>query len=159
MKIHFVCTGNTFRSRIAEAYLKSKLMPGIDVSSSGIEAKINLSGSITWYAKDILDKRGLLQFTKKSWDQTTKQQLEEQDLVVFMSQTSFEYCKNKLHFAPIAHLVWNIDDVGDALSVEELQSNTIISKFVEANYIVITKKVDDLIEQIQGGKIEIPSLS
>ncbi len=38
MKIIFVCTGNTCRSPMAEGYLKSLMLPGVEVQSRGLSA-------------------------------------------------------------------------------------------------------------------------
>jgi protein-tyrosine-phosphatase len=40
MRVHFVCTGNLYRSRMAEAYLRSKAIPGLEVTSSGVLAEM-----------------------------------------------------------------------------------------------------------------------
>ena len=38
MNIYFVCTGNTCRSPMAEAILKNKKLPNVNVKSAGIYA-------------------------------------------------------------------------------------------------------------------------
>lgn len=54
VKVEFVCSGNTFRSRTAEAYLKSKGVAGIVVSSSGPTANLDLNGPISWWGQRII---------------------------------------------------------------------------------------------------------
>jgi protein-tyrosine-phosphatase len=91
MTIHFICKGNTFRSRLAETYLNSKQFPNIKVISSGIEAEINDCGPITWYAQRIIQDNNLIPFEKPVWDQTTKSMLEVGDLTIFMHQNIYDY--------------------------------------------------------------------
>ena len=43
MTIHFICTGNIYRSRLAEAYCASKRVAGLCVLSSGIGTKLKES--------------------------------------------------------------------------------------------------------------------
>ena len=42
--VHFVCTGNAYRSRLAEAYLKAKQLPWLRISfernSSGVSFSV-----------------------------------------------------------------------------------------------------------------------
>src|SRR6266404_9320379 len=98
MTIHFICRGNTYRSRLAEVYLKSKNIPGLKVISSGIEAENNLSGPITWYAQRIIQKNHLTPFEKPTWDKTTKELLSQADFTVFMQKDIYDYCVNNLGF-------------------------------------------------------------
>ncbi len=91
--VHFVCTGNVYRSRLAEAYLRSKKLPNVDTSSSGIKAQEGRNGPITWYAS-IIKRNQLVEHLKNYWTQTTPQMLYEADIVVFMTDEQYHYAKN-----------------------------------------------------------------
>ena len=65
MTIHFICTGNIYRSRLAEAYCASKGVPGLSVSSSGIGTKLNRGIPIASYAARVLSERGLEHFAAR----------------------------------------------------------------------------------------------
>ncbi|MBD3107097.1 low molecular weight protein arginine phosphatase [Bacillus sp. AGMB 02131] len=52
MRILFVCTGNTCRSPMAEAILKSKGIPGLEVRSAGVYAATGQSASR--FAQEVL---------------------------------------------------------------------------------------------------------
>lgn len=56
MNIFFVCTGNTCRSPMAEAILKSMKLPGVQVRSAGLFAG---GGSLSPNAKSVLDGQGI----------------------------------------------------------------------------------------------------
>ncbi len=111
MHIHFVCSGNTNRSRMAEAYLKSKKLPGISASSSGINADKDRNGSLSKYAEYILAEEGIGQFASRHWVQTTKAIVAKADVVVFMKKIHCNYVLKKLGYTPPRYEVWNIEDV------------------------------------------------
>ena len=71
MTIHFIYTGNIYRSRLAEAYCASKSVPGLCVLSSGVGTKLNRGIHIAPYAARVLSQRGLERFAAPSWQQTT----------------------------------------------------------------------------------------
>jgi protein-tyrosine-phosphatase len=48
--IHFICTGNMYRSRLAEAYCVSRGAPGLNVVSSGTGTHLNSVLSIAPHA-------------------------------------------------------------------------------------------------------------
>ena len=76
MHIHFVCSGNSYRSRLAEAYLKSVLVDKtIIVSSSGTEAEKHRlkNGPICWYAMRLMKRNNLIPFMSWKERQTTSQ--------------------------------------------------------------------------------------
>lgn len=148
MKIHFVCSGNTNRSRMAEAYLNSKKLPGIIVSSSGIYANDNWEGSLSRYAERILTEHNLLPFAAKHWTQTTVDILDDNDLVVFMRRHHYDYCVEVLRWQPKNYLIWNIDDIptnplGDA--EETVKAKAAADEGVFGN---IVKEVDKLVLNI-----------
>lgn len=129
MIIHFVCRGNTYRSRLAEAYFNSLRIPHWKAHSSGIEASKNTNEDITWYAKNIIDRNKLTEFGKETWAQTTKEDLERADIVVFLSRSISDEAM-KL-FAPTLQdfEVWDVTDINprkhDTLTDEEIANRTL----------------------------------
>lgn len=113
MKIHFVCTGNTFRSRLAEAYLKSKEMLDVSVTSSGIEAEKNLNGFMCSYTLTLAKIDGIEDYLSKDWKVTTKAEIEKQDKVIFMKKEHYLFCLNTLRCKLSEYEIWNIEDVYD----------------------------------------------
>lgn len=53
----FVCTGNTCRSPMAEAILKSRLIPGVEVKSAGVFAADGSEASAN--TKSVLEENGI----------------------------------------------------------------------------------------------------
>ncbi|NTW33088.1 MAG: hypothetical protein HGB12_10755 [Bacteroidetes bacterium] len=112
INIHFVCEGNTFRSRLAEAYLRSKHVDAT-VTSSGVKAAKNYNGPITIYSKNIAKNENIEKYLAPSWTQTTKELIEKQDLVIFMNKKYYNFCTNDLHCTIKEYLIWDIPDVFD----------------------------------------------
>lgn len=148
MKIHFVCSGNTNRSRMAEAYLKSQQISGLDISSSGIYATHNENGPLSKYAETVLTENNIIKFAAHTWTQTTKHLLEAADLVIFMSNHQFEYCRDELGVIPKKYLIWNIGDVETNPQGDDDAARR--RKILEDEDIFeqIKKRVDDLIENL-----------
>lgn len=145
MKIQFVCKGNTFRSRLAEAYLKSKNMPDLIVSSSGIEAEKNLNGPVCFYTVDILKKYNLIQYLSKHWRVTDKKDLEEQDLLIFMDSLEYEFCLNELHCDISNYEIWDIPDIPDEFLIPNHKDAKKIIAIAEGDFEKIKAKVDTLV--------------
>lgn len=143
MKVHFVCTSNTFRSRLAEAYLKSKKLPNINASSSGVVALPNPNGPITWYAQKIIQEQGLIPFEKMLWTQTTKELLEVQDLVIFMEKSHYEHSVSEFKFKGEKFAIWDIED----LTPDPNNTVTDLIRKTEDIYNKIKINIEDLVAQ------------
>lgn len=150
MKIHFVCTGNFYRSRLAEAYFRSKDIPGLDVSSSGILSKEKYfdNGPISWYAMRLIHNYRLIPFMKTLPTQTTPAMLNEQDLVIFMTPTHYTYAQENLGFTGSNFKIWNIADLDGFKHHEESERDNERIEVTEKTFAEIREKVDELSMQI-----------
>jgi protein-tyrosine-phosphatase len=145
VKLHIVCTGNTFRSRLAEAYINSKEIKGLHVSSSGTRASGNHTGPITWFGMKILKEHGLVKYMSNHWNQTTKKVLDENDFIIFMEHSHLDWCRENVGYKGDNHVVLNVADVfpdkqktvfDDVMETEEI--------FSELKY-----KIDKLLPEIE----------
>jgi protein-tyrosine-phosphatase len=112
MKIHFICTGNIYRSRLAEAYCASRRVPGIDVFSSGIGAGLNGDAPISPWAADVLTRHGLNSYSAAGWQRTTAALVRASDVLVFMETEHCRFCESWLEPARQKFEVWEIEDIG-----------------------------------------------
>lgn len=150
LKIHFVCRGNSFRSRLAEAYANSKKIPAISATSSGIAADHNLNGPITWYALRIIKNNNFIEFMSNYWRKTSPEIIGENDVIVFMTQRHYDFCQD--YVSQKMFEIWDIEDIQDLGSTIR-DSNSIIESS-EDIYAVITKKVDNLISRLGDSQIK-----
>lgn len=148
MKIHFVCTGNTNRSRMAEAYLNSKQIPGVNATSSGIHADDNLNEDICWYSKKILEEAQILQYTAPTWTKTTKELLEASDIIIFMHEEHSDFVQKKLHFIPPQFEIWYIPDIPGADFFETARSKAKKLAFDREIFKKIKERVDILAKRL-----------
>lgn len=146
MIIHFICRGNTFRSRLAETYLNSKQLPNIRVISSGVNAEENICGPITWYAQRIIQQNNLVLFEKPMWQQTTKELLEEGELTIFMHQNIYDYCVKHFGFNNKNFQIWKIADTDAPFKTVKEEAEAV--EITEKIYAAIKNKIDELIENL-----------
>src|SRR5271167_4375402 len=113
MVIHFVCRGNTHRSRLAEAYAKSRTLDlgEIMILSSGIEADRDLNGPIMPFVKLLLQDENLLQLTGTNWTQTTQLMIDHSDVIVFMNEDVCEDAVKQFEIPSGMSQTWQIADV------------------------------------------------
>lgn len=142
MLIHFICTGNVYRSRLAETYLNSKQLPNIHAISSGVFAKNNESGPISWYTQRILQNEKLISFETPTWQQTTEELLNSATYTIFLQPLHLKYCKERFNYSSDAYEVWDIPDLDGFIDseIERIQAT-------EETYSKIRGKVDGLINQ------------
>lgn len=152
MKIHFVCTGNTFRSRLAEAYLRSKKIPNFEISSSGVRAHENKNGPITWFGARLMKRYGLVPHMSKHWSHTSRELLQGADIVIFMDKAHHHHSKTDLGFTGKRYEIWNIPDLED-LGFDTETGGDIeedVKRIIAAEKIFnqIMRKVDKLIKNL-----------
>lgn len=142
MRIHFVCTGNVYRSRLAEAYCISRAVPGIRVFSSGIAAGVNGDASISPYAIEVLNRYGLLSSAAKSWQQTTAALVKMSDVLILMESEHRRFCANWIELPRQRVEVWGIEDIGPSTTQKE------IAETVEQTFKTIRQRTDALLSNL-----------
>ena len=105
MKILFVCTGNSFRSPVAEALLK-KLRGDIEVDSAGTHP----ASIVAPNAKRLLERENASKKLKKTPEGIVQRNVEEYDLIVAMKEEHRHYLVKEYPQLNEKILVWNIDD-------------------------------------------------
>jgi protein-tyrosine-phosphatase len=138
VNIHFVCTGNIYRSRLAEAYCASRCVPGIRVFSSGIGAGLNGDAPISTYAADLLTQHGLNSYAAVGWQRTTAALVQASDVLVFMESEHHRFCENWIEPSRQKLEVWEIEDVGP---VDESE----IPKKAQRTFEIIRRRTDSLL--------------
>lgn len=144
MNLHFVCTGNVFRSRLAEAYAKSLLKnrPEVIVSSSGVQAAVGQDGPIAWYALKILDNSDLIPNISQIWTQTSSEILDAQDKIIFMQPWHLDQCQHRFGYSGQNYQVWDIPDVTPDMSDDQL------IEFSAGQFNLIKSQVLSLVNQL-----------
>jgi protein-tyrosine-phosphatase len=112
MVVHFICRGNTHRSRLAEAFAKSSArdLSSVSILSSGIEADGDMNGAIMPFVELLLRREGLLQFTGPTWTQTTQPLIDSSDVLVFMSDGVYRDAMDRFWIPPEKSRRWQIPD-------------------------------------------------
>lgn len=141
MTIHFICTGNIYRSRLAEAYCKSRCVPGIHVFSSGIRAGLNGGASISSYAADVLTRYGLNDYAAARWQRTSAELVRASDVLVFMESEHRRFCEEWIEGMRQRVEVWRIEDLGP-IDVTE------ISNKIERTFRIICQQIDTLLTDL-----------
>ena len=122
--IHFICRGNVFRSRLAEAYARSILNAHkYQVQSSGIEANKALNGLVDLEAVKALEKDKLLGYLSPRYHQTTQDSLDTSDYIVFMSKSLHDQANKTYDLKNKEVLIWDIPDVDGVYSNIKAQVN------------------------------------
>lgn len=110
IKIHFVCRGNIYRSRLAEAYLKSFQNPKWVISSSGIDAEKQKTIHTSPWAEATAIQNGIAQWLTGTNTKTVQADLDDSDLIVFMSDDVYRDVQKTYTFNEDKSLVWHVKD-------------------------------------------------
>ena len=109
MKVLFVCSGNSYRSPVAEALLRMYAPAGVWVDSAGTSPISSVSDS----AKEFLQRENASKYLKKIPEGLETKQLRDYDVIVAMElKHKFSIlrrcpeCSSRIE-------VWNIDDPYD----------------------------------------------
>jgi protein-tyrosine phosphatase len=106
LKVIFVCSGNSYRSPVAEALLKKYAAAGVEADSAGT-SPINY---ISVHAQEFLEKEGAAQFLKESPEGIDSKRLQDYDLIVAMElKNEFSVLRRCPECAGRVE-VWNVDD-------------------------------------------------
>jgi protein-tyrosine-phosphatase len=153
--IHFVCTGNAYRSRLAEGYLRSLKIPKIIASSSGTQASIHRkhNGPICWYALRIAVKQGFPEFISHRSIQTTEKIISRVNYLIFMHPDNQNQFMNLFNRLPEKFQTWDIPDLhhlgftgGSLTSGKEPD----LIKATEETFVKIKQKVDKMVTELQS---------
>ena len=125
-----MCRGNTHRSRLAEAYAKSRTLglEEITILSSGIEADRDLNGPIMPFVELSLQDENVLQLTGTNWTQTTQFMIDHSDVLVFMNDDVFEDSVKQFDIPLSMSHTWQIADVEGVFGLIKSAVDTLLSQ-------------------------------
>ena len=129
MKVLFVCSGNSYRSPVAEALLRKYAPEGVEVSSAGISP-------ISWiseHARQFLEKENASKYLKMHPEGLEMRRPADYDLIVAMEMKHKFSILQRCPKCADRIEVWNIDDPYDTSS-----------EYEEAVYRNIKTKVKEL---------------
>jgi protein-tyrosine-phosphatase len=153
VKIHFICSGNLYRSRLAETYLKSLNIPNFTVSSSGLEADKHRpnNGPISWYALRIIVKSGIGGYMSLLSTQTQTSHIRENDIVILMHQDNYGQYQQQFPSDPDNFEIWDIPDLHHLgiTHTSDIQDENYIIRLTEETFEKIKMRVDDLVKKLR----------
>ena len=141
MHILFICKGNTYRSRMAEAYARSLKPIGLTFSSAGSEAYQNDNGPVTWVAARIFANYNLVPHASAHWTQVSQPLLDAADYVVFLHPDIERFCHAKYQLPEKSWETWDIEDTDST-------DDQILIQDSEAAFQLIKAKADDLFARL-----------
>ena len=147
MRIHFICRGNVLRSLIAETYLKSLQLEGVEASSSGTVTDIFRESDKPFFASTLklLERHGIQSFAKAEAEQLTQARVDNQDITICMNQIVIDEAKS-ITTLPEDIINWDITDIGEGARMAK-DGNRL--ELEDAIYDEIVQKVDQLTPTIQ----------
>jgi protein-tyrosine-phosphatase len=105
MKVMFVCSGNAYRSPLAEALLR-KLRPDLEVDSAGLQVAIPISPQV----REFLVEHNAAQYLKKAPQSIDEKKLKCYDLIVAMEHMHAKAVLRVCLECESRIIEWNIED-------------------------------------------------
>lgn len=124
INIHFVCRGNTYRSRLASAYTATLASNKYRTSSSGIGPRMSKVQTVNTYTKTVADHHVLTFDIDTPRTQTTNELLREADVIVFMNQDVYLDAAKRFIFDDRKSVVWDVADIEEYALQHGLPYNT-----------------------------------
>lgn len=149
MTVHFICRGNTFRSVMAEAYLKSLHLKDVQVISSGTVAEQDRLSNIPKFQHTLaqLDKHSIKQYAKPAHgEQLPAGERAAGDIAVVFSERAY---RELARVVPIQDNVriWHIADIGEPGRIPKNEADE--QALREDVYQEIVAHVDALVTELK----------
>jgi isopentenyl-diphosphate delta-isomerase len=142
-RIHFISRGNTFRSRLAEGYLRSLKLPQLTVTSSGVDTKFSKDVALSPFARDFARTEHITGFMGKTKHQTTSKLLKSQDVLVFFGKDVYEQAADEHEIDARQATVWEVEDLPGFLAKHPRTKPT------EANFNKVTVRIaNDIFDKV-----------
>jgi protein-tyrosine-phosphatase len=145
MRVHFICNGNAYRSRMAKNYFDS-LQTGIESVSSGVRADKNRHKNVpavTGYADSFLSTQGIEPHQNLEPIQVTQEMLDTDDVYVIINDIVLSNMKAK--FTPPKNFyLWDITDHNEQVERNLEDHTSFIFDKIKKN---VDKLVQDLTEK------------
>lgn len=142
MNVHFICRGNVLRSLIAETYLKSLHINGVDVISSGTSVDWNNPQEREFFSNtlEVFRRHGIHKYAKNRSNQLDQTRVDSHnDIIVLMNERVLDEAKQLVQFPTMPHN-WMIVDIGEGHRTNHDDHE----QYEEEIYQEITQKVDVL---------------
>ena len=147
MRVHFICNGNAYRSRLAEAYFRS-LNTGIETTSSGTRADLHRDYNdprVVGYTHDFLERHGISVNLTPHPVQLTQELLRDDDVTVLINDIALKNAKDIVTL-PKDVRVWDITDHDEQASKGEEVLD--IDAHTERIFAQIKSDVDALVAEL-----------
>lgn len=145
IKVHFVCLGNAYRSRLAQAYAESLGLTSFEFTSSGIAAHL-FEQRLPQYTDLIAKNHELLDFLSPGQIQTTSALLDRQDVIIFMRRDILMQARKQYSLNMAKVHCWNIEDLWQSRLKERITEDDPESsaRLAEETFQRIKRDVDRL---------------
>jgi len=105
MRVLFICTGNSFRSPVAEA-LTRKFHPNFEVESAGTHPTDHVANE----ARKLLARETAKIYVKSSPNRITQRAIDESDLIIVFEKMHKDHLLENYQVSPQKITDWNIED-------------------------------------------------